>query len=269
MKMEPTNMKEIFRRPPPSAVAAAAEELEVRPGGMLVQKRNTESNEIAIPIPKINVKVKYGSSNLQIFINSQASFGELKKILAERTGIHHEDQKLIYKKKERDSRSFLDVVGVKNGSKLVMMEDILRRERRCLESLKSSKIEKDGKLLQQISLQVDKLRPEVISMEESGKVADSEIDNLIGILMNNLVALDGISAQGELKLKKEIQVRRVQKYIETLDMLKSKISKAKNKMPPLEQEEKQKIVKANKPLMELELMHSESVVVTTKWETFD
>ncbi|XP_065858189.1 BAG family molecular chaperone regulator 1-like [Euphorbia lathyris] len=269
MKMEPSKskMKDLFK--PPPAAAGNVEQLEIRPGGMLVQKRNSdESNEIALPIPKINVRVKYGASYLQIYINSIASFGELKKIVAERTGVHHLDQKLIYKKKERDSKSFLDVAGVKNGSKMVMIEDITSRERRCLESLKSAKIDKVSKLLQQISLQVDKLRPEVISMEESGKVADSDIDNLTGILMNKLVILDGISADGELKLKKEIQVRRVQKYIEILDMLKLKKSKAKIRIP-IQQQEKQNNVKANKPLKEIELMHLESVVVTTKWEIFD
>ena len=34
--------------------------------------------------------------------------GELKKLLAGPTGLHHQDQKLMFKDKERDSKAFLD-----------------------------------------------------------------------------------------------------------------------------------------------------------------
>lgn len=50
---------------------------EMRPGGMLVQKRNSDSEQSSIPIPtpSIKVKVNYGSSYLEFSISSQASFG--------------------------------------------------------------------------------------------------------------------------------------------------------------------------------------------------
>lgn len=48
-------------------------EWELRPGGMLVQKRNSDANKSSSSI--INVKVKYGSSSHQIHISSHASFG--------------------------------------------------------------------------------------------------------------------------------------------------------------------------------------------------
>lgn len=87
--------------------------------------------------------------------------GELKKLLAEHTGLHHQDQKLIYKKKERDSKLYLDVAGVKNGSKMMLVEDIASRERRCLEMIRNAKIEKASKSLCQIRLQVDKFAEQV------------------------------------------------------------------------------------------------------------
>lgn len=87
--------------------------------------------------------------------------GELKKVLAEQTGVHPQDQKLIYKKKERDSKAFLDIAGVKDGSKLMLIEDITSRERRSLEMLKSAKKEKASKHLQQIILEVDKFHTKV------------------------------------------------------------------------------------------------------------
>lgn len=50
-------------------------EWELRPGGMLVQKRNSDTNKSCSSIIKVNVK--YGSSSHQIHISSHASFGTL------------------------------------------------------------------------------------------------------------------------------------------------------------------------------------------------
>lgn len=90
--------------------------------------------------------------------------GELKKILAELTGLHHQDQKLIYRRKERDSKQYLDVAGLKNGSKLVLVEVIGSQERRSLEMIRNAKIEKSSKSLSQIRLQVDNFAEQVTSV---------------------------------------------------------------------------------------------------------
>lgn len=90
------------------------------------------------------------------------NIGELKKKLAEPTGLHHEDQKLMYKKKERGSKQYLDVVGVRDGSKIVLVDDVLGRERRCLEMLKKVRIEKASKTLEGISSELDKMSEKVI-----------------------------------------------------------------------------------------------------------
>ena len=52
---------------------------EMRPGGMLVQQRNSDANNPTFnPIPTIRVRVKYGSSYHDIYVSSQASFGTKK-----------------------------------------------------------------------------------------------------------------------------------------------------------------------------------------------
>lgn len=48
---------------------------ELRPGGMLVQKRNSDSNQNSVSVHTIGVRVKYGSSYHEIHINAQASYG--------------------------------------------------------------------------------------------------------------------------------------------------------------------------------------------------
>ncbi|KAJ6676184.1 BCL2-ASSOCIATED ATHANOGENE [Salix viminalis] len=222
--------------------AAAGGEWEVRPGGMLVQKRSPDSDRTSIPPPTIRVKVKYGSTHHEINISSQATFGELKKMLSGPTGLHHQDQKLIYKDKERDSKAFLDISGVKDKSKMVLVEDPISQEKRFLEMRKNAKMEKASKSISEISFEVDRLAGQVSALEsvitKGGKVAEKTVLNLIESLMNQLLRLDGIMADGNVKLQRKMQVKRVQKYVETLDMLKMKNSMAnengdqvKNSMP--------------------------------------
>jgi len=56
--------------------SGAAAEWEVRPGGMLVQKRNPDSDRSSAPPPTIRVRVKYGSTYHDMCISSQATFGK-------------------------------------------------------------------------------------------------------------------------------------------------------------------------------------------------
>lgn len=56
----------------------SGEEWEMRPGGMLVQKRNPDlDRNAAPPPPKIRVGVKHGSIYHEISISSAATFGKL------------------------------------------------------------------------------------------------------------------------------------------------------------------------------------------------
>ncbi|KAE8664010.1 BAG family molecular chaperone regulator 1 [Hibiscus syriacus] len=280
----------------------AAQDWELRPGGMLVQK---DSGRNSIPPPTIRVRVKYRSIYHEISISSQATFGELKKMLTGPTGLHHQDQKLLYKDKARDSKAFLDMAGVKNKSKLVLIEDPISQEKRLLEMRKNAKMEKASKSISEISLEVDSLASQVKTLEsiisKGGKVAEKDLISLIEQLMNQLLKLDGIMADGDAKLQRKMQVTRVQKYVETLDMLKiknampntnggqtemqnrNKHSNAQKLAPIQEQqsrgqklapmqEQKSSNSVAHLPIHQQQQLQQSalgSVVVTTKWETFD
>lgn len=95
------------------------------------------------------------------------NLGELKKMLSGPTGLHHQDQKLLYKDKERDSNAYLDTAGVKDKSKIVLHEDPISKEKRYLEMRKNAKMEKAAKTLSDISLEVDKLGGQVIASYSS------------------------------------------------------------------------------------------------------
>ncbi|KAL5173786.1 BAG family molecular chaperone regulator 1 [Glycine soja] len=277
-----------------------SKEWEMRPGGMLVQMRTTDSDRNSALVPTIRVRVKYGSIYHEVNISSQATFGELKKMLSGPTGLHHEDQKLLYKDKERDSKAFLDMVGVKDKSKIVLVEDPISQEKRLLERRKNAKMEKAAKSISEISLEVDRLAGRVSAFEsiisKGGRVVETDLLNLIELLMNQLLKLDGIVADGDVKLQRKMQVKRVQKYVETLDVL-----KVKNSMPssngghapvqpqqkhsngqrqgPVQEKKQQKHSNGHHrlalaPIQEQEQQQpsrnsTSGVVVTTNWELFD
>ncbi|KAF3503148.1 hypothetical protein F2Q69_00045313 [Brassica cretica] len=192
---------------------------------MVVQRRTDQTSDA----PRvIRVRVKYLSVYHEININSQSSFGELKKVLSGQTGLHHEDMKILYKDKERDSKMFLDLCGVKDRSKLVLKEDPMAQEKRLLEKRRNAVVEKAMKSIADISLEVDRLAGQVSAFEtvinKGGKVEEKSLVNLIEMLMNQLLRLDAITADGDVKLKRKMQVKRVQTYVETLDVLKVKNS---------------------------------------------
>nr|CAB3488300.1 unnamed protein product [Digitaria exilis] len=252
-----------------AAVAAAAEERagwEVRPSGMVVQAREDygAAPPPRPPPPEIRVRVKYGGARHEVSVSPIATFGEffscpclvlfphclslkpprqLKKLLAARTGLQPADQQVTYKGRARSNTEYLDACGVKNKSKLVLSEDPASLERRYIERQKNAKIESANRAIGAIALEVDKLADQVTSMEKSisrgNKVAEVQITTLIELLMRHAVKLESITAVGDSSSQRNIQVKRVQKCVETLDML--KVSNAR----------------------------LQAVVVTTKWETFD
>ncbi|XP_051138402.1 BAG family molecular chaperone regulator 3-like [Andrographis paniculata] len=279
--------------PPATGGRGGDKEWELRPGGMLVQKR-TDSDPARAPPPTIRVRVKHGSIYHEISISSQATFGELKKMLSAPTGLHHEDQKIFFKDKEKDSKAFLDTSGVKDKSKVVLQEDPMSQEKRYLEMRKNAKMEKAAKSISEISLEVDRLAGRVSAIEtvitKGGKVAEKDVVNLIELLMNQLLKLDGIVADGDVKLQRKMQVRRVQKYVEALDVLKVKNSSVVPTPAPSPGESSQRPKNSNgaaiaiPPLIEPSRHSNGSisskqrqpsgaapapVIITTQWETFD
>ncbi|KAK6786721.1 hypothetical protein AABB24_030997 [Solanum stoloniferum] len=297
MKTRTTGMPSIMK----GSSVGSENEWELRPSGMLVQKRNPDS-ENRPPPPTIRVRVKYRSVYHEINISSQATFGELKKMLSGPTGLHHEDQKLLYKDKERENKTFLDIAGVKDKSKIVLIEDPISQEKRYLEMRKNAKVEKAAKTISDISLEVDRLARQVSALEsvvsKGGKVVEKDVINLTELLMNQLLQLDGIIAEGDIKLQRKNQVRKVQKCVETLDVLKIKNSMPtnngnhtpKDQSPPAcpHQDYMYSNEQASSPVQQHQDRHSfgnspvqskqqhqsrhstsGSVVITTQWETFD
>ncbi|XP_038895692.1 BAG family molecular chaperone regulator 3-like [Benincasa hispida] len=218
-------------------------EWEMRPGGMLVQKRTDVSES---PAPVLLLRVAFGAVRLEISISSKATFGELKRVLTAETGLEVAAQKVIYRGRERENGEYLEGCGVKNRSKMELVEDPASIERRYIETKRNAKIQTAHRAISDVSMDIDKLADQVSVMEESIsngiKVPDIQITTLIEMLMMQAVKLDNIVAEGDASTQKILQGKRVQKCVEILDVL--KVTNAR--------------VKVAKP-----------VIVTTKWETFD
>ncbi|CAA6654723.1 unnamed protein product [Spirodela intermedia] len=208
---------------------ASGEEIdwELRPGGMLVQKREDEI-EAAGPMIKIML-----------------SHGELKRALAKETGLEPHEQRLLFRGKEKDDDAHLHMAGVKNQSKVVLMEDPASKERKLAEVKQHQGISKACEDVCSVRAEVDKLAEKLQQYTGARKLPEKEFVILPELLMRQLLKLDSIEAEGEAKVQRRSEVRRVQSLVDTLDAL-----KVRNASP-------------------FRSSSSKAVSVATQWETFD
>ncbi|CAL8998948.1 PREDICTED: BAG family molecular chaperone regulator 4-like [Prunus mume] len=219
---------------------------ELRPGGMLVQKRDIGD---ASSGPMIKIKVSHGSYYHDVIVHAQSTFGDLKRVLAHETGLEPKEQRLLFRGKEKEDNECLHMAGVKDMSKIILLEDPASKEKKLEEMKKNQGVLKAYEEVAKVRAEVDKLSQKIVDFEAtllSGtKVSDKEIGVLTELLMVELLKLDAIAADGEAKVQRRVEVRRVQSFVDTLDKL-----KARNSNPF-----------SNKS--------SNAVSVTTKWERFE
>ncbi|XP_041025536.1 BAG family molecular chaperone regulator 3-like isoform X2 [Juglans microcarpa x Juglans regia] len=191
-----------------------AVEWEMRPGGMLVQKRSDIKD---VSAPNIRLRVVYGALRHEISVNSQATFGELKKLLTGETGLQPGEQRVIFRGKERENGEYLDMCGVKDRSKVILMEDPSSIERRFIETRRNAKIQSAHRAISDVSLEVDKLAEQVSTIEKSisngVKVAEVQITTLTEMLMRQAIKLDMISAEGDASAQKNLQACRETRFL--------------------------------------------------------
>ncbi|GER29525.1 ubiquitin family protein [Striga asiatica] len=106
--------------------ATAEIKWEVRPGGMLVQKRESNNNEEGV----ITIRISTVSKWHDISIQPTSTFGELKVLLSLLTNLGPKEQRLLFKGKEREDHEHLHMVGVKDKDKVLMLEDPAVKEKK-------------------------------------------------------------------------------------------------------------------------------------------
>ncbi|XVF57899.1 hypothetical protein PTKIN_Ptkin07bG0019700 [Pterospermum kingtungense] len=97
---------------------------ELRPGGMLVQKRETGGGSSCVEGEGlITVRVSTVSQWHDISIEATSTFGELKMILSLVTSLEPREQRVLFKGKERGDDEYLHMVGVRDKDKVLLLQD--------------------------------------------------------------------------------------------------------------------------------------------------
>ncbi|KAI3750532.1 hypothetical protein L2E82_21173 [Cichorium intybus] len=201
----------------------------------------TTGNEVEdVGANNIKVKVSHGSNNFDVFILPQATFGDLKRVIAKATGLEPEVQNLLFRGKEQDDSDRLDMVGVKENGKVTVTENSPTKDEENLEKVEEVKesikeISKGVEAVNLVRKENDEFAEQVASLETvvcSGtQVSEKDFLFLTEMLMRQLLKLDGIDAQGEGRIQRKLEVRRVQGLVETLDNLKAKNSNPSSNVP--------------------------------------
>lgn len=117
---------------PATAMGGGEIKWELRPGGMLVQKR--ENKENGGEETMITIRVSTVSKWHDISVQPTSTFGELKIVLSILTKLEPHEQRLLFKGKEREDDEHLHMVGVRDKDKVLMLEDPAIKERKLLGS---------------------------------------------------------------------------------------------------------------------------------------
>ncbi|KAK4282298.1 hypothetical protein QN277_013694 [Acacia crassicarpa] len=117
--------------PPPQKDCRAVSDIkwELRPGGMLVQKRDA-GRDGGDGI--ITIRVSTVSHCHDISVQPTSTFGELKIILSLATSLEPSEQRLLFRGKERDDEEHLHMVGVRDKDKVLLLQDPAIKEKKLL-----------------------------------------------------------------------------------------------------------------------------------------
>ncbi|KAH0870605.1 hypothetical protein HID58_077627, partial [Brassica napus] len=193
-------------------------ELEVRP--VPVQQRDDSASSSdsrplhdpdsasAVSSHTISITVSHGSSDHHLHVPDHATFGDLKKAFVLETVLEASDMNILFWGDEKDDAEQLQAAGVTDGSNVVLVEE-----------------PNNG---------VDHVEPPPVMTEEIAKaisavlaVSGEEFDMAAELLMRQLLKLDGIKADGEARVQRKAEVRRIQKLQEDVDTLKARCYRAK------------------------------------------
>ncbi|KAL2509843.1 BAG family molecular chaperone regulator 4 [Forsythia ovata] len=212
-----------------------------------VQKRQEGDGSDHGP-SSISVTVSHGQNLHDVVVPANSTFGDLKLMVTQNIGLDPEMHKLLFRGKEKEDNEHLQLAGVKDMSKVLLVEDKTCTKERPVEVAQTSVVSRGGAAVAEIRKEVDNLSEQVAALQavvDGGtKIDDKDIVYVTEMLMRQLLKLDSIEAEGEGKVQRKMEVRRVQSFVETMDILKSKNSNPFNNT-------------------------EQTVSVSTEWETFE
>jgi hypothetical protein len=112
------------------------------------------------------------------------------------------------------------------------------------------------------------------SVRKGDKVAEKDVATVTELLMNELLKLDAVVAGDDVKAQRRMQVKRVQKYVETLDAVMAKNAAIARKSGTKKQPEQAPAAAARQQQQPQSQRHhqqpqQQQPAQTTRWEMFD
>lgn len=147
---------------------------ELRPGGMLVQRRDYSSDLTSSSGPLIKVKVFHGLHQHCITIRAQATFGDMKWLLAQEIGLQPHEQRLLFQGKEKEDGEFLHIAGVMDMAKVILVEDPASKEKKVHELKGSNTVSKAcQQAVEEARAEADKIAKQVRRVQSFADHMDS------------------------------------------------------------------------------------------------
>lgn len=87
--------------------------------------------------------------------------GHVKRVLTSETGLEPKEQRLLFRGKEKEDEECLHMVGVKDMSKIILLEDPASKERKLEEMQRGEDILKACEAISSVRTEVDKLYQKV------------------------------------------------------------------------------------------------------------
>ncbi|KAJ4786823.1 BAG family molecular chaperone regulator 2 [Rhynchospora pubera] len=198
--------------------------------------------------PTVRLSVTHGLKQYDVSVPPQFSIGELKKVLTQQSGLDPANQKLLFRGKEKEDSELLHMSGIKDMARLVLLEAPRSQEQVVEEEKMDPEVARECEAIARVRAEVDKIADKVSTLEAAvnghKKVDEKEFTVLTELLMIQLLKLDGIEAEGEARVQRKKEVKRIQNMVEAMDALKARY---------------------NNPFLD----QSRSVEVATQWATFD
>jgi hypothetical protein len=87
--------------------------------------------------------------------------GDIKNALVQKTRLEPKDQRLLFRGKEKEDEEHLHMVGVKDRSKILLLENPVSKERKLEEIRKNNEMTKAFEAVAGVRAEVDKLAERV------------------------------------------------------------------------------------------------------------
>lgn len=101
-------------------------------------------------------------SSIYVFVLCGFSVtGDAKKLLVHKTGLKPEEQRLFFRGIEKDDKEYLHLEGVKDKSKILLLEGTASKERKLEETRKQNEMLKASEAIAVVRAEVDKLSDRV------------------------------------------------------------------------------------------------------------